>query len=189
MNTHPPPSEVENADALNQPDEIRDLSANLFNLIESQITRADTKAGLILAADTVFATAASMLSKGVFLNLVDNAAPFNVRLTALLTVLTFAALLCSTIFALLVARPVMQAHGAGGTLFFFGRISLMDHEEFIAKFTQQSSAEFRQSLLTEVYTTAQLARKKFMRIQYSLDFLIAAILLWGAIQIVAASSR
>jgi hypothetical protein len=189
VNDHLQPSELKNTDEVNKPDEIRDLSVNLFNLIENQITRADTKAGLILAADTVFATAASLLSKGVILNLFDNAAPFNVRLTAILTVLTIAALFCSTVFALLVARPVMRAHDAGGTLFFFGRISLMGYEDFVSKFTEQSSEDFRKSLLTEVHTTARLARKKFIRIRYSLDFLIAAILLWGAIQIVAALSH
>ncbi len=189
MNNQPQPIEIKNTDELNQPDVIRDLSVNLFNLIENQITRADTKAGLILAADTVFATAASMLSKGVILNLFDNAAPLNVRLIAFMTVLTFAALFCSTIFALLVARPVMKAHGAGGTLFFFGNISLLGYEEFVEKFTRQSSEEFRQALLVEVHTTARLARSKFTRIQYSLDFLIVAVFLWGVIQIVSALSR
>ena len=171
------------------PDEIRDLALNLFNLIEGQITRADTKAGLILAADTVFATAASLLSKGVIVNLFDNTAPFNIRIISMLTILTFAALFCSTVYALLVARPVMHAHETGGSLFFFGRISQMGYKDFASQFSQQTSEDFRQALLSEVHTTAKLARKKFLRTRYSLDFLIIAVLLFGAIQIVAALSN
>ncbi|MBI5033506.1 MAG: hypothetical protein HZB51_23535 [Chloroflexi bacterium] len=170
-------------------EEINDLAVNLFNLIENQITRADTKAGLIIAADTVLATGASLWSKSTIVNLLNDAMPFNVRASAFFTLMTFGALLCSTLFALMVARPVMKAHETGGTLFFFGRISQMTYDDFAAKFASQSPDEFRQSLLTEVYTTARLARKKFLRIRYSLDFLIAAVFLWGMVQIVAAVSN
>jgi Family of unknown function (DUF5706) len=180
------PLELKDMERENPPDEIRDLAAFLYDLIENQITRGDTKAGLILAADTVFATAVSLLSKGTIANLVSNSAPLANRLIAALTILTFAALLCSTLFALQVARPILKAYSAGGTLFFFGRISQMSQQDFIAKFSAQSPTELRESLLTEVYTTARLAGIKFLRIRYSLDFLIAAIFLWGLIQIVVA---
>ena len=180
------PLELKEMEAENSPDEIRDLAAFLYDLIENQITRGDTKAGLILAADTVFATAVSLLSRGAIINLFDGSAQFTSRLIALLTVLTFGALLLSTLFALQVARPMLKANSVGGTLFFFGRISQMTQSDFIEKFTGQSSAELRKSLLTEVHMTARLASKKFIRIRYSLDFLIAAIFLWGMIQIVVA---
>ena len=170
------------------PDEIRDLAVNLFNLIENQITRADTKAGLIVAADTVLATGASLWSKSTIINLVNDAAPFSARASAFFTIMTFGALLCSTLFALWVARPVMHAHETGGTLFFFGRISQMTYEDFAAKFSDQPPEQLRASLLAEIHTTAKLARKKFLRIRYSLDFLIAAVFLWGMVQIVAALS-
>jgi pseudouridine kinase len=186
METQMEPLELKEMERENPPDEIRDLAAFLYDLIENQITRGDTKAGLILAADTVFATAVSLLSKGTLVNLVTNSVPMANRLIAVLTILTFGALLCSTVFALQVARPILKGHSAGGTLFFFGRISQMSQQDFIDKFTNQSPAELRSSLLTEVHTTAQLASKKFLRIRYSLDFLIAAIFLWGMIQIVVA---
>ncbi len=168
------------------PEEITDLAAFLYDLIENQITRADTKAGLILAADTVFATAASLLSRGTIVNLVTNSTPTANRLIAGLTILTFGALLCSTLFALRVARPILKGHSTSGTLFFFSRIAQMSQQDFIDRFNSQSPAELRRSLLTEVHATAQLANQKFIRIRYSLDFLIAAIFLWGLIQIVIA---
>ncbi len=180
------PIELKDMEKETPPDEIRDLAAFLYDLIENQITRGDTNAGLILAADTVFATAVSLLSKGTLVNLVSSSVPFANRLISVLTILTFAALLFSTLFALQVARPILKGHSAGGTLFFFGRISQMSHAEFVEQFSSQSAAELRTSLLTEVHTTARLASKKFLRIRYSLDFLILAIFLWGAIQIVVA---
>ncbi len=180
------PLELKDLEKENPPDEIRDLAAFLYDLIENQITRGDTKAGLILAADTVFATAVSLLSRGTLANLMTNSVPMQNRLVAGLTILTFGALLCSTLFALQVARPILKGHSAGGTLFFFGRISQMSQQDFIAQFCRQSPPELRASLLTEVHTTARLASKKFLRIRYSLDFLIVAIFLWGAIQIVVA---
>ena len=171
------------------PDEIIDQAMNLFNLIESQITRADTKAGLIVAGDTVLAVGVSVWTESTLLNLFDNSASLNARAMAFFTILTLAALFFSTVYALLVARPVMRAHEAGGTLFFFGRISQMSYEDFVVKFSGQSSEEFRQSLFTEVYTTARLAQKKFLRIRYSLDFLIASVFLWGMVLIVMGLSK
>ena len=160
-------------------DEITNLAAFLYALIENLITRADTKAGLILAADTVFATVLIVLSKGAIVHLLDNSAVFASRFTGLLAILTFVALLLSSIFALLVARPMILSDGeANSSFFFFGRISQMGVQDFVKQFSNQSSAELRNCLLTEVHMTAQLARKKFTRIRYSLDFLIVAVLIW-----------
>lgn len=171
------------------PDEITDLAAFLYDLIENQITRADTKAGLILAADTVFATVLIVLSKSALVNLLDRSATFASRFTGLLAILTFATLLLSSLFVLLVARPmIVPGQETSGSLFFFGRISRMSHQEFVEQFSRQSSAELRNSLLTEVHTTAKLANQKFIRIRYSLDFLIVAVLLWAMMQVMVALS-
>ena len=170
-------------------DEITNLAAFLYALIENLITRADTKAGLILAADTVFSTVLLVLSKGAIVNLLDNSAVFASRFTGLLTILTFAALLLSSIFALLVARPIiLPGQEASSSLFFFGRISQMSIQDFVKQFSSQSSAELRNSLLTEVHITARLVYQKFIRIRYSLDFLIVAVMLWAIMQIMVALS-
>jgi hypothetical protein len=172
------------------PDEITESAAFLYALVENLITRADTKAGLILAADTVFATVLIVLSKGAIVNLLDSSTNFASRFSGLLAILTFAALLLSSLFVLLVARPKLLSgkEEASGSLFFFGRISQMRYQDFVEQFSKQSSAELRNTLLTEVHTTAQLANQKFNRIRYSLDFLIVAVILWTIMQIVVALS-
>ena len=178
----PPPTKEEHLDQQN----VQDLAAFLYQLIESQITRADTKAGLIIAAATVFAAGLILFSKGALLNAFSNSVSVSARLTGLFIILTFIALALSTVFALLVARPIMQGHNAGGTLFFFGKISRMTYEEFVEKFSSQSTQELRESLLSEVHTTARLANQKFISIRYSLDFLIAAVFLWSLVQVMIA---
>ena len=62
----------------------------------------------------------------------------------------------------------------------------MSHEEFVEQFSTQTSVDLRRSLLTEVHTTARLANQKFIRIRHSLDFLIAAVILWAAMQVMVA---
>jgi hypothetical protein len=64
----------------------------------------------------------------------------------------------------------------------------MSVQDFVKQFSSQSSAELRNSLLTEVHMTARLARQKFIRIRYSLDFLIVAVMLWAIMQIMVALS-
>jgi len=75
------PLELKEMEKDNPPDEITDMAVFLYDLIENQITRADTKAGLILAADTVFATVLIVLSKGALVNLLDSSATFASRFT------------------------------------------------------------------------------------------------------------
>lgn len=166
-------------------DEIRDMAAFLYELFESQITRADTKAGLIIAAATVFAAGLILFSKGALPNMFNASLALGPRLTGLFIVLTYLALALSTIFALLVARPIMQGHPTS-TLFFFGKINRMTYAEFVEQFSSQTSQQLRDALMTEVHTTARLANQKFMLIRYSLDFLIAAVFLWTLVQLMIA---
>lgn len=175
-----------NTQQANQSEEIGEQASFLLGLIENQITRADTKAGLIVAADTVFSAGLILLSEGAIAKIVDGSASFGGRLTAVFIILTFAALSLSILSALLVARPIMQADETGGTLFFFGRVSQLSYQDFAENFSGQSSAQFRDALLNEVYTTARMANQKFKRIRYSLDFLIAAAVFWALVQFMVA---
>ncbi len=174
---------------LDENDDVRDLAAMLFEHIETQINRADTKAGLILAADTLFATTVAALSKGVVLNLFDSALPILNRVAALFAILMFVALLASAFSALMVARPVLRVRDGGNTPFYFGHIVRLSHQDFYDKFCCQSPEQMRESILTEVYAIARIANQKFVRVRTSLDFLIGALSLWAVIQVVMAFTR
>ncbi len=177
------PSEL--IDAAGGSDDIRGLAVLLFDHIATQINRADTKAGLILAADTLFATTIAALNRGLLLSLFDPAALVPNRVIALCALLMFAALLVSAFLALVVARPVLPI-GNGSNLFYFGRIARLEKGDFLARFACQSAEEIRAALLTDVHEQAQIARDKFMRVRSSLDFLIVALALWVFIQLTLA---
>jgi hypothetical protein len=161
-----------------------DTAAYLFNIIEAQITRADTKAGLVVAADSVFATALLLMSRGALLALFSGTAAWHERLNAIAILTIFVLLLFSTLTSLVAARPALKVRDEEGTLFFFGRISQMEHKHFLESFSLQDASAMRQAILTEVHNTSQIATRKFRLIRYSIDFLIGAVALWVIIQIV-----
>lgn len=170
--------------------ELRTLAAFLFNLIEAQITRADTKAGLVIAADSVFATGALFQARhGAVLLLFDNAALLSTRIVGGLMMLMFGALFLSMMYGLLAARPSLRVKDGSDNLFFFGRIARFSHPEFRDIFSALSVAKFHSSLVSEVYNTARIANGKFQRIRRSIDFLIVAVIVWSLIQLVLALSR
>ncbi len=160
-----------------------ELATFLFNIIESQITRADTKAGLVVAADVVFVTALLLVSRGTLLHLFDAGAGMLAWLSAVITLLVFVALVCSTLFALFAARPTLRVRNDEGTLFFFARIASMEIDPYVQSFSAQPTAELVRTILTEVHTAALIATSKFKRIRYSIDFLIAAVILWAILQV------
>ncbi len=174
--------ELPNLEDIKDQSELRSLAAFVFNLIEAQITRADTKAGLVVAADSFFITLTIFLTRrGAILTLFDPAALPVERVLSVLYILVFAAVFCSMFYGLLATRPALTKKGTGGTLFFFGRIAQHEHGEFQDIFAKQSLADHRTSLLTEVHNTARIASSKFKRVRYSIDFLILALVLWGLI--------
>jgi hypothetical protein len=95
----------------------------------------------------------------------------------------FGSLFFSMMYGLLATRPNLRVKGGGETLFFFNRIAQYNHPEFLDAFAKLSPAGFHAALLTEVYNTARIASAKFTRIRYSIDFLIAAVILWTLIQL------
>lgn len=179
--------EVAKPDETVSEQELRTLSSFLFNLIEAQITRADTKAGLVIAADAVLITVSLLITRrGAFLILFDNAAAPLERIMSVLTLLMFGALFVSMLNGLLAARPALQVKGGGETLLFFGRIAQFKHRDFLEAFSKQTPAQHHESLLTEVYNTSLIATQKFARVRYSIDYLIMALLIWGVIVLVNA---
>lgn len=164
--------------------ELRTLAAFLFNLIEAQITRADTKAGLVIAADAVLITVSLLLTRrGAIIIIFDPTTSLLDTLMSFFTVCMFGALFLSMLTALVATRPSLRVKGGGETLFFFGRIAQYTHSEFLKVFSEQSVAQHHASLLTEVYNTARIASNKFKLVRYSIDGLLVALFFWACIVI------
>lgn len=159
-----------------------ELATMLFEHIEDQIDRADTKARLTLAADTLLAAAVTVSGKGTLSQLLCPTAPAGDRLAGSVTVLLFTSLIASIYFALSAVTPILRLQKQRQSLFYFGDIAQMSEREFINGFAAQSEAEMRESILAQVYAKAVIASHKFVAIHRSAESLIIALFLWAVLQ-------
>jgi Family of unknown function (DUF5706) len=161
--------------------EITRLASLLFEHIEGQISRADTKAELTITADGVLAAAVTSLSResppALVAALVDEGATLATRLQAGALVLLFVALLISILSALLVVRPSLR-HRERPTLLYFGQIARMRENEFVERFLGQSGDEALAAVLADIHTQAHIARRKYVGVAFSVSLLIVALALW-----------
>jgi hypothetical protein len=172
----------------NSDEEISKASYSLFEHIEGQIKLADTKAQLTLAADALLVLAFASLNKGAAIRLLGNSTPVLDRIAALFTILMFLALVCSFYYALLVVKPHLRK-SQRPTLMYFGQIVQLSEEEFISNFLDQSLDQLKESVLTEVYAKAKIAKSKFTKVRHSVNFLIVALVLWAVVQLLLAFVR
>jgi hypothetical protein len=164
---------------------ISELATLLFDDIEGQISRADTKAELTITADGILAAAVTSLSPvsptALVATLTNGAAPLTSRVAAGGTILLFIALLVSILCALLVVRPRLR-HPGRPSLVYFGQIARLSEAVFIARFLKQSDTEAMVALLADIHTKARIARRKYAGVGLSVILLIVALALWvGAI--------
>ena len=115
----PMPQEVKRPD---QEEEVTKATLLLFEHIEEQIGRADTKAQLTLAADALLAGTLAALGKGAARSLLSNTLPVLDRFADLFTIFMFLALVCSFYWALRVINPHLRG-SKRFTLMYFGRIA------------------------------------------------------------------
>jgi len=163
-----------------------DLAKVMFDHMQGQINFADTKAQLTLAADALLAATIAPYGKGIALSLLDAGAPPLSRILALVTAAMIITLMLSVYFALSSARPVMRLKSAMPSLFFFGDIVAQSESAFIQNFTTKVSGELQREMLAQVYAKATIAKHKFAAIRISLNFLVAALILWVAVQVMIA---
>ena len=168
-------------------EEVTKATTLLFEHIEEQIGRADTKAQLTMAADALLAGTLATLGKGVAKSLLSPTSPALDRLTDLLTILMFLALACSFFWALRVVNPHLRG-SKQFTLMYFGGIAQMNEDAFIDTFRNQSLNDLKVSTLAQVHTKARIAQIKFARVRWSVNFLIASLACWAIIQLLFAFS-
>ncbi len=181
-----PPQWVEAMNA-----ETTELMKVLFSHMEDQIRFADSKAqGLLLLATSALVAVAitGALNKGTGITLIDSGENLFSRFSALLIILMFVALIVSIYCAVLTLRPWPSVPGIE-TLLYFDSISRLSLEEFIRKFTSQTHNDLNVSMLSAIHTKAQIADWKFFQVRLGLNFLLVAMVLWGAAQIMSAFAR
>ena len=159
-----------------------ELCALIYGYLGGQITLADTKAQLTLAADALLASSILALDKSLILGVFDGSTPFLTRLGTLLMIGMFGALLVSIYYALRVARPTLMP-SKRANMFYFVDVTRMSEETFRTRFLTQTPDDITDALLEEVYTLSHIAYRKFERVGHSLNWLIAAFALWAVAQV------
>lgn len=156
------------------------MAVMLYHHIQQQIELADTKSEFILAANAILAATVTSLYRGMATQIFNNQFPLANRPASLLGLLMFLTLIISFYYALMVARPKLKVPlREEENLYFFGGIQLYTGEEFAKKFLALQKEQIAPGILKQTYTISHIAYMKFMRIRKSIDFLIAALALWG----------
>ena len=166
-------------------DNLTELAAMLLEQSQELISFADTKAQLVLAADALFATAVGGFEADRARGLFTSGTPLDDRLSIILILLAFGTLLVSVYYALTVAKPNLTPTVHGSNLFFFGAILQRSENEFVDAFQKQSLEEARSAVLREVYAKSHIAARKFNLTHQSLNYLVWALVLWIAAQVIS----
>jgi hypothetical protein len=163
-------------------EELRDSATLLFEQTASQISLADTKAQLTLAADAILVAAISPLGKGIFGRVTDASLPVLTRASAACTIGTFAALLISFAFALVAVRPRLRTRSHQPSMMYFRQIIRQPEQDFVDRFLHQTPEQVHRALLGEVYAQSVIATRKFVQVRWSVIFLLLALVLWAGAQ-------
>lgn len=170
-----------------EPSEITKLATLLFDHIEGQIKAADSKAWLISAANALLANVFKDLGKNMIYTLLYASDPFQ-RISSLFALLMFVSIVGSIFFALWTVKPTLK-NPVKETFFYFGNIKRLSEQDFIQRFHCQQSDKISEALLTEVYTKAAIADRKFQQLNKSLYFFFAALVCWVLAQLTLAFIR
>jgi hypothetical protein len=160
-------------------EELRHAATLLFEQTANQISLADTKAQLTLAADAILVAAITPLSKGIIGRLFDGSLSILTRAAVACSIGTFAALFLSFVFALLAVRPRLRTRGHQPSVMFFRQAISVPEATFVERFLVQTPEQVHRAILGEAYAQSVIANRKFIGVRWSVIFLFAALVLWA----------
>ncbi len=163
-------------------EEIEQNAHLLFQQIEGQLTLCDIKAYLTITLDAALVILL-IFAEGQNLHKVfQPVTPQLERIADLGLFLTLFLFLCSCFSAVQATFPTVQDRDRI-SLLYPGHIAVLKHDKFVMNFQEQPLRELKESLLSEVYTKAKIARRKLSLVTWSLSFFFASLLLWVIAQL------
>lgn len=163
-------------------DYVPDFTRMLYMLYvdqETQISRADTKAQIILSFSAVLIAAVANLGFDQ-VSSSSNQVEYIIGLGVNLLVL--AALGTAMTFAIRVAFPRLRRytteHEGIPDVFFSGYISELDPMVYVATITNMTLAEFKEAAIIAIHAKASVLARKYASIQRSMRFAIVAVVIW-----------
>jgi hypothetical protein len=164
-------------------DKTAEVALSLFEHIEDQINRTDTKAQVVLAADAILLGWLGTQNPTAMQTLMDGHVSIGGRAAAGLISLVFVGLFLSLACGLVVIWP-RAGSSSNSSLVYFGSIAGRSEREFVATFLRQSRGEVMEGVLAGVHATARIAAQKFRWVSLSVIFLLATLVLWTALQVI-----
>ncbi len=164
-------------------DKTADVALSLFEHIEDQINRTDTKAQVVLAADAILLGWFGTQNPTAMQTMLDGHVSAGGRAASWLIALVFVGLFLSLACGLVVIWP-RAGRSEGSSLVYFGAIAGRSEPEFVATFLRQSRVEVTRSVLAGVHAKARIAAQKFRWVSLSVVFLLATLVLWTALQVI-----
>lgn len=156
-----------------------------FISLDTQIGIADTKAQLIMAANTIL-VASIAFSPGTFSTvLLGDGGTLLQRISAGLSLAMLMALVTSIFFALGSSRPNLRG-SRRRNLFFFGHVAEMDEDEYLAAFMGMTMDQVKAAVIGQIHAKSGIVANKYRQIRLSLVFLFAGLILWIAARLTAA---
>jgi hypothetical protein len=159
-----------------------EVALALFDHLDDQINRTDTKAQVVLATDALLLGWFSTQHLIAMQALLGGHAAAAARIAALLTAFVFVGLFLSLASGLMVIWPRAGA-ATGTTLVYFVGISRRSEPGFVAAFLHQPRAEVIQNVLAGVHATARIVQQKFRWVSVSVASLLATLVLWTALEV------
>lgn len=160
-----------------------ELGLTLLAHIEGQLNRADSKAQFTLTVNTLLLASTALVNEGIATTVLDTSASALPRLAGVSAILMFITLLVSTIYSLLAVMPKLTLPAKDRNVFFFGAIVQMSEKTFFERIRKTETKEFDEMVLSETYTLAGIATQKFLRIKYSHQLLLVAVIFWSVMQL------
>jgi hypothetical protein len=151
------------------------LLAMLHTSMEMQISLADGKSSIIVAANSILIASLALSASAFSTTLFDPAAPMTQRLALVTTAAMGVFLVLSIVYALRSSKPNLRRTRLAHNLFFFGDIAGMDEDVYVQSFLDMDMQAVKQQVARQIHARSLILMTKYLSIRWSLRFLFTAL--------------
>nr|MBN1229172.1 hypothetical protein [Anaerolineae bacterium] len=159
----------------------------LLNMVymdmENQISRADTKAQIILSANAILLAIFANTRRGFSFSSISVLAGKDI-LAIIMTLVLLILLILSVYFAVSATFPRKGTHSTHISLAFSQHIASLSPEGYVDLFMNTSLQEMKRMVIHQIHAKAGVVTAKFRAVSRSIVFFMLAITLWAVSEIV-----
>jgi hypothetical protein len=151
------------------------LLAMLHTSMEMQISLADGKSSIIVAANSILIASLALSASAFSTTLFDPAAPMTQRVALVTTAAMGVFLVLSIVYALRSSKPNLRRTRLTRNLFFFGDVAGMDEDAYVQSFLDMDMQAVKQQVARQIHARSLILMAKYLSIRWSLRFLFVAL--------------